>query len=324
MNSSVMAGGDAAQAAVLLVNIIGGGELESVRDALVQSLGTPALLINQADLSKSSISLEPGSGVLEVAESRIRPTVVWARHCSAPAIAAWARLNYLAAATWADFFQHLAHRASASVPGAAPDAAGQLADAARLGIRVPRTVVTTDVSAGVQRMRTPRVVIKEPDFRLYVPDSRDWQAHWPRIVHRDALPDDATGWDPAATRAPVIVQEYVEHAAELRVYYLNGAICAFSVGKPSPSSLWTDPDAVTVSQLRCPPEAARVVRALCAAWQLSYAAFDLLVTAASGIVFLEANCDGDWLFYERKARWHGVSFMAAVMVRDMFTRVAAA
>jgi hypothetical protein len=63
---------------------------------------------------------------------------------------------------------------------------------------------------------------------------------------------------------------------------------------------------------------------LCAAWQLSYAAFDLLVTAAGQIVFLEANCDGDWLFYERKARWHGVSFMAAVMVRDLFAHVAAA
>lgn len=317
MNSWKAAAGGAAQAAVVLVNVGGGGELESVHDTLVQSLGTPVLLISQADLAKVKLSADPDSGVLQVAESRIRPAVVWARHCSALTIATRSRLNYLAAATWADFFTHLARRAPSSVPGAAPVTAGQLADAARLGIRVPRTVVTTDIAAGVERMRSARVVIKKPDFRLHVPDPRDWQEHWPRIADRDALPDDAA-------LHPVIVQEYVEHAAELRVYYLNGAICAFCVGKPTPSSLWTDPDAVSVSQLPCPPAAARVVRVLCAAWQLSYAAFDLLVTAAGQIVFLEANCDGDWLFYERKARWHGVSFMAAVMVRDLFAHVAAA
>lgn len=319
-----MASGRAAQAAVVLANFVGGRELESVRDALVQSLRTPTVLITHADLKEITISLGPDNGTLEIAGSRIRPVVVWARHCSASAIAARARLSYLAAATWADFFWYVARRAPVSVPGAAPVAAEQLAVAARLGVQVPRTVITTDIPAGVRRIRTPRVVIKEPDFRLYVPHSRDWEAHWPRIAHRDALLDEATGRDPEAAGHPVIVQEYVEHTAELRVYYLNGSICAFAVRKPSPSSLWTEPDTVTVSQLRCPPEAARVVRALCAAWQLSYAAFDLLVTAVGGVVFLEANCDGDWLFYERKARWHGVSFTAAVMVRDMFTRVAAA
>jgi hypothetical protein len=62
------------------------------------------------------------------------------------------------------------------------------------------------------------------------------------------------------------------------------------------------------------------VRTLCAAWGLRYGAFDLLVTSTGEIVFLEANPDGDWLWFEHKAGWHGVSFLAAVMVRELFLR----
>jgi hypothetical protein len=113
----------------------------------------------------------------------------------------------------------------------------------------------------------------------------------------------------------------VPHVRELRVYYLNGGICAFEVRKPDPSSPWTDPGSVIVTRTDCPGAAAEAVRILCAAWNLRYGAFDLLLPSSGEPVFLEVNRDGDWLWYERKARWHGVSFMAAVMVRELFVRV---
>jgi hypothetical protein len=322
MNSSGLATGAPTESAVVLASGAGGGEFASVHNALTDSLSTPAVLIRQEDFASIHISLELETGILEVAGYRIRPAVAWARHSSACTMAAQARptgaLSSLGATSWADFIRHITESALAALPGTTPPAPGQLTDATRLGIRTPRTMVTTDIAAGVKYMTTPRVLIKTPDFRLYEPDSRAWQMHWPRIINRDAMPDNQE-----ACGRPIMVQEYVDHVYELRVYYLNGGICAFAVRKPGPSSPWTDPGSVDVTRVDCPPDAAEVVRALCNEWRLSYAAFDLLVTQSGETVFLEANRDGDWLWYERKARWHGVSFMAAVMVRELFAQVTA-
>jgi hypothetical protein len=311
-----------AEAAVVLASCAGGDELVAVHDALTGSLGTPSVLIGQADLASTPITLDLTSGLLDVGGRRVRPTVVWARHWGAGAIAAHARpagpVSSLVAATWSEFIRQLTQSAAVTLPGTAPVPPEQLADAARLGVPTPRTVLTTDAAAGARQLGSPRVVVKTANFRLYEPDRQAWQACWPRITDRDAVTAGA-----GERGRPVIVQEYVEHVRELRVYYLNGAICAFAVRKAHPSSPWTDPLSVSVTPVDCPPDAAEVVQTLCAAWQLSYGAFDLLVTGAGETVFLEVNQDGDWLWYERRARWHGVSFLAAAMVGQLFAQVAA-
>jgi hypothetical protein len=159
-----------------------------------------------------------------------------------------------------------------------------------------------------------KAIVKIPDFRLFEPDLQAWPSCLPEIIHSDDVRQSRPG-----TR-PVAVQEYIAHARELRVYYLNGGVCAFDVSKPDPASIWVDPASVTVTRVDCPQVAETAVRTLSAAWQLRYAAFDLLVSHSGELVFLEANPDGDWLWFERKAGWPGVSFMAAVMVRDLFVQ----
>ena len=188
-------------------------------------------------------------------------------------------------------------------------------DADRLGVTIPRTVITTDVRAAARQVATDRVMVKTPDFRIFEPDRQAWSGYLPAIVDRDSVIERR----PSEGR-PVVVQEYVTHDRELRVYYLDGGICAFEIDKSTPSSLWTDPDRVTVARIDCPPPVAATVRTLCLAWRLRYGAFDLLVSPTGDLVFLEANPDGDWLWFERKAQWYGVSFMAAVMVRELFIR----
>jgi hypothetical protein len=313
-------------AVVVLVNCAGGRELEVVRDALVNSLNTPTLLISHANLAATAVSLDLATGLLDVDGRRVRPAVVWVRHSSAGAMVAHARpagsMTPLNATSWSRLLGQVSASTIAALPGSTPVGPGQLVDAGRLGVKAPRTVVTTDVDAGVRQMRTPTVIVKTPDFRLFEPDPRNWSACFPVIVERDAVPGerDAVPGGRAGGGRPVVVQEYVAHARELRVYYLNGGLCAFEIGKPEPSSLWTDPAGVTVTRVDCPEDAEKAVRTLCAAWDLRYAAFDLLVSDTGELVFLEANPDGDWLWFERKARWHGVSFMAAVMVRELFVR----
>jgi hypothetical protein len=308
-----------ARSTVLLVNCAGGREMAVVRDTLTHCWDTPVVLIAGTDLAAVALSLELDTGVVEIDGRRIRPAALWIRHSSAGAITAQARpagsIGALTATAWSGLLQHLAASVGTALPGRAPVATTQLTQAASLGVRTPRTVLTTDVAAGLRQMRTPRVIVKTPDFRLVEPDPRAWGPCLPMIIDRTAAPGDHGTAD-----HPVVVQEYVAHAEELRIYYLDGGICAFAVVKSEPAVMWTDPASVTVTRVDCPPAAAAAVRTLCTAWGLRYGAIDLLVTHTGEVVFLEANPDGDWLWYERKARWHGVSFMAAVMVRELFVR----
>lgn len=308
--------GRGANSAVVLVNGAG-GELAAVQEALTGALRTPSFLVENAGLAALSVSLDLDSGLLDIGGCRVWPAVVWTRHCAADALAAQARpagaVTALDAASWSELLAQLAAVAGAALPGPAPAGTAQLRQARRLGVRTPHTVLTTDVAAGARQLGCPRVIVKTPDFRLVEPDPRLWTPLLPVVLDADAVPGHRIG-----PGRPVVLQEYVEHHEELRVYYLDGGLSAFRVGKDTPAALWTDPAGVDVTRVDCPPAAAAAVRTLAHAWGLRYAAFDLLVTHTSEVVFLEANPDGDWLFFERKARWHGVSLPAALLVRELF------
>ncbi|MGW3044777.1 hypothetical protein ACWC9T_33130 [Kitasatospora sp. NPDC001159] len=312
------------ESAVVLVDCAGGRELEIVREILTGPLETPTILIRQADLPATPLALDVDTGLLDVAGHRVRPAVVWVRHASACAMLAQARpagsVTPLQAATWSGFLRQVASTATAALPGGTLVGPAQLAQARRLGVRTPRTVVTNHVPTGTRGLGAPSVIVKTQDFRLFEPDRRNWPECLPTVIGPEAGAEGSTPVGAAAADHPVVVQEYLGGTRELRVYHLDGAICAFEVGKPDPSSLITDPGRVTVGRIECPPPAADAVRTLCAAWNLRYGAFDLLVSDTGDPVFLEANPDGDWLWFERRARWHGVSFTAAVMVRELFLR----
>lgn len=307
------------QDAVVLVDYVGGRELQSVQKTLSGPLKLPTVLLQGSDLASISLSLDLRTGLLDLNGRVLRPAVVWVRHASTGAIVAQARpagsVTPLAATCWSILLQQLAGTDTLALPGAAPTGPGQLLDAERLGINTPRTAVTTDLVAGARQLRTPRIIVKIPDFRLFEPNRDNWAACLPTIVDRDSLPDKS-----AADVGPVMVQEYCSHAQELRVFFVDGGICAFEVQKPEPASTWTDPDSVVVTKVACPQAVAEAVRTLATAWRLRFGAFDLLISEDGQPVFLEVNPDGDWLWYERKARWHGVSFMAAVMVHELFLR----
>jgi hypothetical protein len=305
------------QDVVVLMECAGGGELKVVYDTLTGPLNTHAVFITRADLGTTSLTFDPGTGLLDVGGRQVRPAVVWVRHASSSAILAQARpggsMKPLAATAWSTFVDQLAGPGMVTLPGHAPTGPGQLLDAERLGIKAPRTVLTTDVVSGARRMRTQRVIVKIPDFRLYDPDHQNWLSYLPVIADRDTVLAD-----PAAGEHPILIQEYVNHARELRIFYLDGALCAFDVHKASPASMWTDPSSVDVTEVSCPPAAADAVRALSVAWRLHYGAFDILISESGEPTFLEVNPDGDWLWYEHKARSGTVSFMASVMVRALF------
>ena len=135
-----------------------------------------------------------------------------------------------------------------------------------------------------------------------------------QVLSREAL-----AHVPADTQLPLVVQEYVPHDAEYRIYTARGEIiAAFEVSKTSPEAIWTEPDAVSIHEVKPPAEVAAVATELADRWHLGFGAFDVLATAGAP-VFLEVNSEGDWRWYERKARTRSVSRSLAVMLRDLHT-----
>ncbi|MFI7037842.1 hypothetical protein ACIBI0_14240 [Microbispora rosea] len=250
--------------------------------------------------------------VLDLDGRRIAPTVVWARHFSPRAMpaSASAAQTLLRAESWQAVVRQLCSLAPASLPGNRPGRLEQLAGAAAAGIRVPRTIVTTDPAGAAAAMPGRRVVVKVVGEHFVETSPGLLTGVLPEIAARaEVLRRPALDY-------PVIVQEHVEHDAELRVYHVAGAVHAYAVGKRAPDSPWREAAEVTVTPVAAPPAVADAVRGLASLWGLTYGAFDLLLSAGE-VVFLEVNTDGDWRWFEAKAGGRPVSTAVALAIRTL-------
>ncbi|MEV0581332.1 hypothetical protein [Nonomuraea sp. NPDC050310] len=239
----------------------------------------------------------------------MRPTVVWLRHLSpraAPEHPATAVRRYRSDA-WRALLGQLALCAGAPVLGTGPGLLHQLATARDLGIRVPRTLVTTHPATDVDRLRSARVVAKALDSHAVEAAPGLLAAAFARIAPRD----EVRAWP---RQAPLVLQEYVPHSTELRVYHLRGELHAFRVVKDSPEALWLAEETVEVTACPVPPPVATATRRLAEALGLTYAAFDFLLDGSREPVFLEANVTGDWRWFEHRAGTRAVTRAAVAML----------
>ncbi|MEU4574386.1 BTAD domain-containing putative transcriptional regulator [Nonomuraea sp. NPDC023979] len=297
---------------VVLVGRAGLPEFTVLQRGL-RTLGVPSVRVDAGSLAGLGVTARLDDGAPTLDGRRIRPTVTWVRHFSPRAIpgANGSPASVFRADSWYALVRQLSARSAVRLPaGADPGRLVQLDDAARLGVRTPRTIVTTDPGAAVAELPGGRVVVKALDQHFVEAEPGTLHGVFPEIVQAS----EAGRLD--RRDAPMIVQEYVEHVAELRVYYLDGEIQSFRVGKPSPEAIWCDPESVTVTPAATPEAVAGAVHRLAGHWGLRYGAFDFLLTA-DGPVFLEVNPDGDWRWFETKAGVDDVTIAALSMVRAL-------
>jgi hypothetical protein len=240
------------------------------------------------------------------------PTVSWIRRFSRAAVPGGADpAGSFAADAWTVLAAHLAGRAAHPLPGPPIGPLDQLTGAAALGVRVPRWTVTgSPGTAGLGG----RVVVKTlgPHFTEPVPGTL--YGAFPQVW---AAAELAARPDPGF---PVLVEEYVAHQAEYRVYAVGPELIAYRVGKPDPASLWRG-GPVEITRADPPGPVATAARRLADAWRLGYAAFDFLV-ADGEPVFLEANLDGDWRWFEREAGDRAVTRATTALVHTHHTTAA--
>jgi hypothetical protein len=278
--------------------------------ALLTGAGVRSARLNADELTAASLTVDPGARTVRVHGRVITPTVTWVRHFAAAAIDGGGDPAHRAflGDSWRAAADQLAAVSAASVGARRPDLLTQLLLARRHGVAVPRTVLTTDLSRDA--VTSPRLVVKAAHGHFVEAAPGRLTGIFATVIDRDGLP--AT----PSPGPPVIVQEYVEHEAEWRVFFVAGQVHGFRLGEHAPADLWTAPETVEVRSAPPPPEVAAAATRLAAAMSLRYAAFDFLVRDGEP-VFLECDPDGDWHWAERKTRTTLVTNAVAAMLADL-------
>lgn len=265
--------------------------------SLARAGGIPLVRLDAERLEADELALDPVEGTVRLGPLSFRPTVVWWRHYS-PAAARGTRtgpVGVLHAESWTAALHGLSDLAHSRLTTGPLSRARQLRDAADLGVPVPRTLMTSRPDLAPAALGCGRVVVKAVHEHFVEADPGRLCAAFPEVHDSERLRRDA-----AAPGFPVLVQEYLPHDAELRVYWLDGRIHAFTVDKARPDDLWLDTAGVRVREVPAPVRVADAVARLARHWSMAYGAFDFLLREDEA-VFLECNTAGDWRWFETRA-----------------------
>lgn len=268
------------------------------------------------DLSLTVYHDEP---LIELDQWLLRPVLVWRRHFDLTAIPTDTRTVHGAYAVdqWDAVAGWLTNRTDWDHVNPARytrhlDRLTQLSEAKAAGLRVPRTMVSTQ--PGRTRPGGAKCVVKSSGRHLLEPRPGAMHGVFPR-------PLDLSRTGDSPEPAPVIVQQYHDAAHELRVFVVGDRLISYEVRKIDPAQLWVDPEAVLVERTEIAPELAAKLRGLAESWHLQVAAFDLLV-ADGDEIFLEVNVGCDWRWFEHRSGTSDVSFAVHDWVAKRFKELA--
>ena len=202
---------------------------------------------------------------------------------------------------------------SLTAPG--PGLLAQLTLARRHQITIPATVVTANLASAADLLGGQRVIIKALHQHFAEASPGLLTGVFPEVIERAGLTGESGG-------PPVVVQEYLEHDRELRVYVTPRQVIAFEVTKSSPAQPWREPAQVRATQIDPPPAVAIAARLLAAGLAIQYGAIDFLIVNGDP-VFLEVNLNGDWHWLETKLAATPVTDAVVTMLRDLHTSATA-
>ena len=176
----------------------------------------------------------------------------------------------------------------------------QLRLAERAGLRVPRTLVTNDPAAARQFFaETDRQMVA----KLLRPLTVSMDAVASFVYTNRVREEDLAGAD-ALRHCPMVFQELIPKACELRVAYVAGETFAGALDASGTSRGQTDwrrvaPEDCRWQRTQLPTEVAGGLQALMSELGLVFGAVDLICTPAGEYVFLEVNPGGEWGMLER-------------------------
>ncbi len=176
----------------------------------------------------------------------------------------------------------------------------QLRLAARAGLRVPRTLVTNDPAAARQFFAETE---GQTVAKLLRPLAVSMDAATPFVYTNRVREEDLAGAE-ALRHSPMVFQELIPKACELRVAYVAGETFAGALDASGTSRGRTDwrraaPEECHWQKAQLPGEIASGLQTLMSELDLVFGAVDLICTPSGEYVFFEINPGGEWGMLER-------------------------
>ncbi len=171
----------------------------------------------------------------------------------------------------------------------------QLQVAAELGLRVPRTLMTSDADAAVQFAR--REGFGNVIYKTFASTHQVWRET--RLLR----PEDLSMFD-SLRYAPVIFQEHIPAVADVRVTVVGDRVFPLEIdarGSDYQVDFRVDMAHADTRAATLPDDVEKRLRRLMDRFELGYGAIDLRRTPDGDYVFLEINPAGEFLF----AEYHG-------------------
>lgn len=183
----------------------------------------------------------------------------------------------------------------------------QLAVASKIGLPIPRTVITNDPDSArkfIDELGAGRTV-----YKTFLASEECWRET--RIVR-----DEEVGMLDKVRLAPVIFQEHVPAVADIRVTVVGNRMFATAV-VPAPGGYEVDYRmdiaGARFESTELPAEVEQKIHALMKRLGLVYGAIDLRQTPDGTYVFLEVNPAGEWLFVEERTHQPITDAMAELL-----------
>lgn len=185
----------------------------------------------------------------------------------------------------------------------------QLATAVRVGLAVPRTLVTNDpdeVRRFIADLGPARTI-----YKTFLATAEHWR-------ETRVLRDEELQILESVRFAPVIFQEHIAADADIRVTIVGDEMFATAIrSDPHGYSVdyRMDMEAATFAPTELPGDVKEPLRDLMQALGIVYGAVDLLRTAEGQYVFLEVNPAGEWRFVEERTAQPITAAMADLLIR---------
>jgi glutathione synthase/RimK-type ligase-like ATP-grasp enzyme len=166
----------------------------------------------------------------------------------------------------------------------------QLVLASRLGLRIPKTVVTNDASEArrfLDELDGPAIFKTLTGTWWQLTETRRFKKGYSR--HLKSL-----------RFAPIIFQELIEAQLDIRAIVIDDAVFAFSIRSEVRGTRYDwrlDPTPAVTSHI-LPKDLERDLKKLLLQLGLRYGAFDLRLTPMGEYVFLEINPTGEYITFE--------------------------
>jgi hypothetical protein len=307
---------DASGPAVLLVSRAGDSEVGLIKRRLERA-GISVARLDAETAASAGLVVDPQRRLVRIDGRWISPTVTWLRHFAHRAMPQGRDTlrRVYAADSWLALADQLDAVSAAMITHREPGMLAQLATARGCGLAVPATVVTTNPAQAGALLPGSKLVIKT--LHRHFVEARPGLLHgiFPEIIDRRDLRRIPAG-------PPIVVQEHIDHEAEIRVYHVHGQVAAaFAITKSGPAEPWLHPDLVTARQVEPSDAIVAAASAVATAMSIDYGALDFLI--AGGVpVFLEVNLAGDWRWLESKVRRAPVTAAVTTMLRSKHEQVA--